>query len=62
MFVIRSLLCQSLEEAGGRVVLVTGCDTGIGHEVITSHCHYLTLVTGCDTGIGHEVITTTDTG
>ena len=37
VFVIRSLLCQSLENAGGRVVLVTGCDTGIGHEVITSH-------------------------
>jgi len=32
-WVLRGLMCSVLGDAGGRVVLVTGCDTGIGHEV-----------------------------
>lgn len=32
-WVLRGLMCKSLGEAAGRVVLVTGSDTGIGHEV-----------------------------
>jgi len=32
-WVVRGLLCKVLGEPAGRVVLVTGCDTGIGHEV-----------------------------
>jgi len=30
---VRSLLCKAQHEVGGKVVLVTGCDTGIGHEI-----------------------------
>merc|ERR1712106_1230786 len=29
----RSLICKSQHDASGKVVLNTGCDTGIGHEV-----------------------------
>jgi len=32
-WVVRGLLCKVPGEPAGRVVLVTGCDTGIGHEV-----------------------------
>jgi len=32
-WVLRGLICRVLGEPGGRVILVTGCDTGIGHEV-----------------------------
>jgi len=32
-WVVRGLLCRVAGEPGGRVLLVTGCDTGIGHEV-----------------------------
>ena len=34
-WLVRGLLCRSEHEPGGRAVLVTGCDTGIG-EVIRS--------------------------
>ena len=34
-WLVRGLLCRSEHEAGGRAVLVTGCDTGIG-EVMRS--------------------------
>ena len=30
---LRGLICRSQHETSGRAVLVTGCDTGIGHEV-----------------------------
>ena len=33
LWVVRGLLCRALQEPNGRTVLVTGCDTGIGHEV-----------------------------
>ncbi|XP_023328709.1 D-beta-hydroxybutyrate dehydrogenase, mitochondrial [Eurytemora carolleeae] len=32
-WLLRSLLCQAQHEVGSKVVLVTGCDTGIGHEL-----------------------------
>ena len=34
LWVVRGLLCRALQEPNGRTVLVTGCDTGIGHEVV----------------------------
>lgn len=32
-WLLRGLLCKAQHEVGGKVVLVTGCDTGIGHEL-----------------------------
>jgi len=32
-WVLRGLLCKAQHEVGAKVVLVTGCDTGIGHEL-----------------------------
>ena len=40
---VRGLLCRALQEPNGRTVLVTGCDTGIGHEVVPGHL-YLALI------------------
>jgi len=37
---VRSLLCKTQNEACGKVVLITGCDTGIGHEV-AAHLDHL---------------------
>ena len=33
LWLVRNLLCQALLSPDGKVVLVTGCDTGIGHEL-----------------------------
>jgi len=47
-WVLRSLLCQAQHDAAGKVVLVTGCDTGIGHE-LARHMDTLgfTVFAGC---------------
>ena len=34
MWLLRGLVCASQHEGEGKAVLVTGCDTGIGHEVV----------------------------
>ena len=47
-WLVRGLLCRSEHEPGGRAVLVTGCDTGIG-EVIRSRGHEVMVCPG------HEV-------
>merc|ERR1712020_35319 len=48
LWVVRGLLCRALQEPNGRTVLVTGCDTGIGHEV-ARHLDSLgfTVFAGC---------------
>jgi len=33
VWLLRALICRTQLEAEGRAVLITGCDTGIGHEV-----------------------------
>ena len=33
VWLLRGLVCRSQHEPGGKAVLITGCDTGIGHEV-----------------------------
>ena len=44
LWVVRGLLCRALQEPNGRTVLVTGCDTGIGHEVAG---HLITHLSFC---------------
>jgi len=33
VWLLRGLVCRSHHEPTGKAVLITGCDTGIGHEV-----------------------------
>jgi len=48
VWLLRGLICRSQHEADGKAVLVTGCDTGIGHEV-ARHLDALgcTVFAGC---------------
>ena len=32
-YLLRRLMCKPLHEVGSKAILVTGCDTGIGHEL-----------------------------
>ena len=56
-WLVRGLLCRSEHEPGGRAVLVTGCDTGIG-EVIRSSGHEVMRLQGHEVMRlqGHEVM------
>ena len=33
VWLLRALICRTQLEAEGRAVLITGCDTGIGHHI-----------------------------
>ena len=66
MWLVRSLVCRALEEPAGRVVLVTGCDTGIGHEVgrvvCTNYVKGPEILTGTGTKAGTKNITGLEPG
>jgi len=32
-YLLRQMACKAREDAGGKAVLITGCDAGIGHEL-----------------------------
>lgn len=32
-YLLRSMVCRSMNDVGSKAVLITGCDTGIGHEL-----------------------------
>ena len=39
VWLLRALICRTQLEAQGRAVLVTGCDTGIGHHILMTVNH-----------------------
>ena len=32
-YLLRSMVCKSMNDVGTKAVLITGCDSGIGHEL-----------------------------
>ena len=32
-YLLRSMVCKARNDVGSKAVLITGCDTGIGHEL-----------------------------
>ena len=32
-YLLRSMVCRSMNDVGSKAVLITGCDTGISHEL-----------------------------